>query len=262
MRQTLWQPAVEAEVESIKAAESEPPAAAISTGATKTHPPLADSASVQYEPMQVVESWARSNGKFAGQDFTIENERSLRCPAGHSMYRRDVRQNGRGALLLSFSINRHTCLQCPLKDNCVAEGSGMTNGRRITVVRRQRRSEPVSPTDTTEPPPRCITTPRIKPIHPVLWVDLAAVFLRRELSRHLRHHQFQFELLKPTREKAPPSAQLFTRDQRAHRRMTWADRLARNAIEDGHHWQVQLFGIQPAMATFIESMRETSISSS
>jgi hypothetical protein len=262
LRQTLWQPAaVEAEAESIALTEHEQPAPAApltSAGATKTHPPFADSASVHYGPMQVVESWARSNGKFAGNDFTIESERSLRCPAGHVMGRREVRQNGRGDLLLIFSMNRRRCLECPLQDKCIADGSAMTNGRRITVMRRKLLDDAL-PLDSVACTTRCINVPRTKAVHPVIWEDLPAVFLRRDWARQLRQHQLHFDAVVPRVEKQT-STPLLSRDQRAHRRINWSDRLARNALDPlGQHWKVRLFGISSMLARFIQDLKQASV---
>ncbi|MBV8882615.1 MAG: hypothetical protein JO235_01255 [Chroococcidiopsidaceae cyanobacterium CP_BM_RX_35] len=76
---------------------------------------------------------------------------------------------------------------------------------------------------------------------PVSWVDLPATFLRRNLKQQLQQHQIQFEAVIYNPKKQEQSTHLLTRSQRAHRRMTWADRLARNALKhDMQHWKVQL----------------------
>lgn len=258
LRRTLWQPAIEED-----ALEPEPPVEPqpqpTSLGATRTHPPFDDTPSEQYAPMQVVESWARSNGKFAGNDFTLESERSLRCPAGHSMYRREVRRNGRGEWLLIFSMARRTCLQCPLRERCVANGSAMTNGRRITVIRRKLLDHPAPSGNNTPPPSRCISVSRVKTIHPVIWEDLPAAFLRRDLRQNLRQHQFEFDSMISPTEKQQPF--LLSRDQRAHRRISWSERLARNALDpQGQSWKVRLFGISSTLATFVKDLKKTSLS--
>lgn len=258
LRQTLWQPAIEGHD-----LEAEPPVEPqlqqASLGATKTHPPFDDTPSEQYAPMQVVESWARSNAKFAGKDFTVESARSVRCPAGHSMYRREVRRNGRGDLLLIFSMARRTCLQCPLRERCVANGSAMTNGRRITVIRRKLLDNPAQPVGNAAVPTRCISVSHVKAIHSVIWEDLPAVFLRRDLSRNLRQHQFEFDSMIPPAEKQ--KSFLLSRDQRAHRRISWSERLARNALDpQGQYWRVRLFGISTTLATFIKELKKISLS--
>jgi hypothetical protein len=258
LRQTLWQPALEGD-----RLEPEPPVEPqpqqTSLGATKTHPPFDDTPSEQYAPMQVVESWARSNGKFAGNDFTLESERSLRCPAGHSMHRREVRRNGRGDLLLIFSMARRTCLQCPLRERCVANGSAMTNGRRITVIRRKLLDNPALPEDNNPAPTRDISVSRSKAIHPVVWKDLPAVFLRRDLRQNLRQHQLEFDSMISLAQKQSPF--LLNRDRRAHRRISWSERLARNALApQEQHWKVRLFGISTTLAAFIKNLQRTILS--
>ncbi|MBN8565092.1 MAG: hypothetical protein J0L70_31775, partial [Leptolyngbya sp. UWPOB_LEPTO1] len=48
---------------------------------------------------------------------------------------------------------------------------------------------------------------------------------------------------------------VLTREQRSHRRLSWAERLARNALaETGIHWQVQLFGIASTVLEWLHSL--------
>jgi hypothetical protein len=98
-----------------------------------------------HPPMEVCSAWARSIGKFSGQDFKLLDERTLQCPARQHMYRREVRQNRAGDLLILFGLTPRTCQQCPLQERCLAEGSTGTAGRRVTVIRKKRPPEPNRP---------------------------------------------------------------------------------------------------------------------
>ena len=50
--------------------------------------------------------------------------------------------------------------------------------------------------------------------------------------------------------------QLITRDQRAHRRLSWAQRWSRNSILDtAAHWRVTLFGISSAILDWLGSLK-------
>lgn len=110
----------------------------------------------------------------------------------------------------------------------------MTNGRRITVIRRKLLDTPAPVGENADAPTRRINASRIKATHPVIWEDLPAVFLRRDLSQKLRQHQFEFDNVIPPDEKQKPF--WFSRDQRAHRRISWSERLARNALDpQGEH---------------------------
>jgi hypothetical protein len=164
------------------------------------------------------------------------------------MYRREVRQSRLGDLLILFGINPRTCRQCPLKSQCLADGSKGSGGRRITVIRKKLPSAPLEVQPLAQPH-RVLELPVTpQPPSPVLWLDFPATRLRRDLTHQLRQHQIVIEpawvtLALPTWK--PP---LMTRDQRAHRRLTWAERWNRNASTDAvPHWQVKLFGICSAV---------------
>ncbi len=136
----------------------------------------------------------------------------------------------------------------------MANGSAMTNGRRVTVIRHKLLDNPALG-ENAAAGTRCISVSRVKAIHPVIWHDLPAVFLRRDLSQHLRQHQLQFNsMISPTEKQ---KSLLLSRDQRAHRRISWSERLARNALDpQGQHWRVRLFSISTTLATFIKDLKK------
>jgi hypothetical protein len=208
--------------------------------------------------MQVPPGWARSRGKFSGTDFTIVDERTLLCPAGHAMYRRELRQNRLGDLLILFGINPRTCAQCELQQQCFAQGSKGTGGRRVTVVRKRLSTPNLEPQPRTtasmssveQPPPLRSAN------QPVIWLDCPATRLRRELKQQLQRQQVMIESVQLTSLPQEQTIPVFTRDQRAHRRLSWSERLARNALpETGIHWRVQLFGISSTVLEWLHSLK-------
>ena len=249
LRQTLWLPALQ---------ESAPPTAIVPPPEkplqlSDANPPAISADSTAHGPMQVAGAWAKSRGKFAGTDFTLLDERTLQCPAGQHMYRREVRQNRQGDLLILFGINPHTCQQCPLKSQCFADGSKGTGGRRVTVIRKKLTPPP------PQPPP--MVTPQLMPVTPppnlsVLWLDFPTTRLRRELTHQLRKHQIVIEAIAGDRPTSSPEPSFITRDQRAHRRFTWAQRWEKNAITEAvTHWQVKLFGLSSAVLDWLRSLK-------
>lgn len=257
LRQTIWVPAA-AEIHTpILPAIPTSPAEPLVLSDINAPCPAPDS--MKHGPPEVAGGWARSLDKFSGSDFTILNDRTLQCPAGQSMYRREVRQNRRGDLKILFGINPRTCQQCPLKSQCLADGSKETGGRRITVIRKQL---PLSeqPKDFQ---PGSVILPEIPfmPVAtqsnlPVLWLDFPTTHLRRDLAYQLRHQQIVIESIAkalPLTEIAP---QQITRDQRAHRRLTWVQRLDKNVAKDSvTHWKIQLFGISSAVLDWLSSLK-------
>lgn len=206
--------------------------------------------------MQVAGPWARSRGKFSGADFKLLDERTLQCPAGHPMYRREVRQTRLGDLLILFGINPRTCQQCPLKSQCLADGSKGSGGRRITVIRKKLPGVPpeVHPVVQQHRVLELPVTPQ--PPLPVLWLDFPATRLRRDLAHRLRQHQIVIGPACVTLSLPSSKSLLMTSDQRAHRRLTWAQPWKRNASTDAvPHWQVKLFGISSTVLDWLRSLK-------
>jgi len=272
VRQTLWVPP-QAPTEIASEPLSAPRIPLTLSDVNAACPPV-DSA--DHGPMEVCAAWARSIGKFSGQDFKLLDERTLQCPAGHLMYRREVRQNRVGDLLILFGINPRTCQQCPLKEHCLAEGSKGTGGRRVTVIRKKLPLEPKSP-DLVHPstPIADVSTPvqaqdqasnagpsaaspslaTPLPTRPVLWLDFPTTHLRRDLSHQLRQHQIVIQSVLPPCPLPDLPIDPITRDQRAHRRLTWTQRWNKNALSDAVvHWKVQLFGVSSAVLDWLNKL--------
>lgn len=216
--------------------------------------------------MQVAQGWAKSRNKFSGSDFTLLDERTLRCPANHLMYRREVRQNRYGDKLILFGINPRTCQQCSLKSQCLASGTKGTGGRRITVIRKKLSSSSTEPQTTSIPQPvvQCEPIPSknltTQPNRPVLWLDFPTTRLRRDLIHQLRRQQLVIEFIDPTTPMSQPPTQLITRDQRAHRRLSWTQRWEKNLIpERSACWRVSLFGISSAIVDWLGSLEPSPV---
>ncbi|MBD2069000.1 hypothetical protein H6F93_15970 [Leptolyngbya sp. FACHB-671] len=219
VRQTLWTEAVETMEVPSDQTVAPPEPLALSQKTRVPHPPESDR---DYAPMQVAPSWARSRGKFSGSDFTLVNERTLRCPAGHSMYRRELRQNRLGDLLIMFGINPRTCAHCTLRDQCLADGSKGTGGRRITVVRKRL--------STADPEPQLPRLEQLTPgseapqahlvNQPIFWFDWPATRLRRDLKQQLHRQQVIIESVPVVLPSPAQTIPILTREQRAHRRLS------------------------------------------
>jgi hypothetical protein len=260
LRQTIWLPNLEASpAPQLTQTSVEQPLVV-----SEVNSPCPPADSSEHDVMQIAGSWARSRGKFSGDDFTLLNERTLQCPAGNLMYRREVRQNRLGDLLILFGINPRTCQQCPLKEQCLAEGSKGTGGRRITVIRKKLPAAADQPQPIVPPQPMAVMPPQpipvppplLPPSLPVLWLDFPTTRLRRDLNHQLRQQQLIIEPIMGIDLNTEVDTPFITRDQRAHRRLTWADRWQRNAIANSAiHWRVKLFGISSAILDWINSLK-------
>ncbi len=206
LRTTTFAPVPEAEAPSTD--EPEPPAVS---------PPA-----VTYGPPQ----WARSSFThgFPGSAFRPQPDGSLRCPANHPLYLQERRPERAGALRLLYAARIGHCRSCPLRARC-QESSITLKPRRVSAVLRPL---PSSPEDSSLPPDLA-SVPRASA--PVLWRDWPRCSIRRTWLKGLRSQTVCMESSAPL---SPPCAQaptekILSRAERAHWRLSWDQRLSRNA---------------------------------
>jgi hypothetical protein len=139
-------------------------------------------APVTYGPPQ----WARPSYTkgFAGADFSLQPDGTLRCPAGQPLYAQERRPERNGSLRVLYAARIGHCRSCPLREQC-QESATTRKARRVSAVYWPV-SSPASisgesslASETPSPP--------LAP-HPVLWGDWQRRFHRRELVK-LLHHQ-------------------------------------------------------------------------
>lgn len=255
-RQTEWSPAL-----TDIARESAAPVERFQPGLPA--PNQSDSATPRYGAMTVADGWAKSRHKYAGKDFKILEDQFVECPAGHRMGRREIRYTRRGDMQMLFSVNPRICASCPVKQHCLSDDSKGTNGRRISVMRAK-----LPPIPTVALPPE-ITIIAQAPILTVqgtqalIWTDIPASQLRREIRQHLRRHQTRIEQNQSDTPLIQLASSYLTRSQRAHRRLSWAERLKRNEITSQTlQISVQLFGISSNLVSFLNCLSDRSSGSS
>jgi hypothetical protein len=82
--------------------------------------------------------------------------------------------------------------------------------------------------------------------------------LRRELSHQLHKQQIVIESIPTNLPTLHPDQEFITRDQRAHRHLSWTQRWARNAIVGTvTQWQVKLFGISSAILDWLHNLKHS-----
>lgn len=181
--------------------------------------------------------------------FEPQPDGTLRC-ANDKVLREAERRGSR----IRFSARDADCRACPIATACL-ESPTQRRGRRVDVVisRVPRRAEmgpdqptaQASPEATTSAPPRRPSPPAGP--EPLLWYDLPATSLRRSLSKAL--DQQRVESLAPLAPEPPRQVAPLTRDQRAHRRLRWDERLARNARPpNAPQLGLRLYGVQLTLA--------------
>jgi len=194
-------------------------------------------------PVQVAYSqpqWARAAqmGGFPGSAFIPQTDGTLRCPAGAPLYAQEHRPERDGSVRILYAARIGSCRACALREQCQGYGADTKKPRRVSAVRwplQQRPSQGAVP----------LALPSAS--FPILWGDWSRCQTRHDWLHLLRTQTVTITLV-PALPDAAPSPP-YTRRQRAHWRLSWAQRLARNAC--AQHQQtahIHLFGIPTAFA--------------
>jgi hypothetical protein len=202
---------------------------------------------ITYGPPQ----WARTSYTkgFAGGDFSLQPDGTLRCPSGQSLYAQERRPERDGSLRVLYAARIGHCRSCPLRAQC-QESTTTIKARRVSAVYWPVSSHASisgeSPSAPGEPSPPSAS-------HPILWGDWERRFHRREVMKLLRYQRVDLQLA----ETSPPAqlrpARPLSRPERAHWRLSWKDRLARNArAKAASDVSITLFGIPDAFAAFLD----------
>jgi hypothetical protein len=196
--------------------------------------PLAPSPSLTtpasgYGPPTTATSW--KTGRFTGTDFPLQPDGTLRCPAGQRLLAHERRAIRRGKPACGV------CRQHPQLPSLSATG---------TVSMARRRHQKAAPGQRAAPSPRRWSGPAAAS-H-----DWSRRYHRRACMQFLRHQHMEITCLPA--QLALPSAQepVLSRAQRAHTRLSWGERLARNTRRDtSSQVTIKLFGVKSGFATWL-----------
>ncbi|HEU5379891.1 MAG TPA: hypothetical protein VFV38_31095 [Ktedonobacteraceae bacterium] len=180
-----------------------------------------------YAPPATATSWKA--GRFTGTDFPLQPDGTLRCPAGNALVPHEHRRERDGSLRIVYSASIRVCRPCSLRDQCQWSGSETAKPRQVSIL-----LHPLSVGSA-----------------PLLWRDWHRRHQRHACLRlHHQHLEVQREsALKRTDVSSPPA---ISRAQRAHYRLSWNERLARNARTDqAERLSLTLFGIPERLTTFL-----------
>jgi hypothetical protein len=181
-----------------------------------------------YGPPTSAASWKA--GRFSGQDFPLQPDGTLRCPAGQSLRVQERRQEANGSLRVVYAASIRSCRPCPLRDQCQWEGNATAKPRQVSVLL----------------PPLQVGSA------PLRWRDWSRRQHRRACIGLLRHQRVEVTLPQTTPAEPHNSARILSRAQRAHYRLSWGERLARNAdTSTTDRLAIKLFGIPESFATFL-----------
>ena len=133
-----------------------------------------------------------------------------------------------GSLRVVYAASIRSCRPCPLREQCQWNGSATAKPRQVSVLLH----------------------PLVVGSLPILWKDWSRRQHRRACMQLLRHQRVEVRVeqglsVAPTRPPAPLS-----RAQRAHYRLDFQERLARNArAPTASRVMIRLFGVPEGFAT-------------
>lgn len=178
-----------------------------------------------YEKPAVALPWKAE--RFSGQDFALQPDGVLSCPAGKTLRPTEQRREADGSLRVLYSARIRDCRDCPKRLQCQWHGEATTKPRRISVLLHPLRVGPA----------------------PLLWRDWSRRAHRRACMQLVRHQRIEVSLLPPAATSPPKADVILSRAQRAHSRLSWEERLARNArAPTAGQVTIKLFGIPAIFA--------------
>jgi hypothetical protein len=188
-------------------------------------PPHAAPAS-GYAPPEVGSAWKA--GRFAGQDFALQPDGTLRCPADQKLTPHEQRREADGSLRVVSGASIHSCRSCTLREQCQWNGGATKKPRQVSV--------PLHP---------LVVGPA-----PLLWRDWHRREHRRACIQLVRDQHIEVSRLPPIAVAPNTADVILSRAQRARTRLSWAERLVRNArsITAGQI-AIKLFGVPEGFAS-------------
>ncbi len=185
--------------------------------------------------------WARRSFTkgFAGADFSPQPDGTLRCPAGHPLCVQERRPERQGSVRIVYGARITHCRPCPLREQC-QEATTTLKPRQVSAVFWPVAStacapaQPAAHPGEASPPSGELPPKRSAPqaaLQPVLWGDWPRCHLRRRWMHLLRTQtvDLTFCSSQPQDNKPVSRHDVQTRAQRAHWRLSWKQRMARNA---------------------------------
>src|SRR5438552_8635228 len=85
-----------------------------------------------YGPAVVGQPWKA--GRFSGQDFALQPDGTLRCPAGQELRAHEWRREADGSLRVVYAASIRSCRACSLREQCQWQGSETKKPRQVSML--------------------------------------------------------------------------------------------------------------------------------
>jgi hypothetical protein len=211
-----------------------------------------DAQVAMYGPLEVARDWARASGRFTGEAFTVLEDGTLRCPAEKILRPQERRKEADGTLRIVYRARKEDCRGCALARDCLGRQTSGEHPRRVSAVRQ--RVVQAGGGKTALIHEEVLKVGKTSETSEVVWCDLPGYRLRHAYVARLRRQRVTIVKLRPEQPEGvqPEAGQMWTRAERAHRRLSWAARLARNRCAAGPpRYRVTVFGVVPALAAYL-----------
>jgi hypothetical protein len=181
-----------------------------------------------YRPPTTATSWKA--GRFTGADFPLQPDGTLMCPADHHLLAHERRREANGSLRVVYAASIRSCRPCPMREQCQWQAGATTKPRQVSVLLH----------------------PLVVGPAPRLWQDWSRREHRRACMQLVRHQRVEVNLPPPSAASPGPAEVILSRAQRAHARLSWEERRARNACKKaGGQFVIKLFGVPEGFTTFL-----------
>jgi len=203
----------------------------------KECPPLcsaSEDAPNVYGPWQWAGGAGRARGRFEASVFPLQEDGTLRCPAGSSLWLSELRQENAFTQRAVYAGFPGDCRECLLREQCLGQGAKGNRARRVSAVRRLL------------PVPSSVE-PQTGVLQATRWVDVEGRTLRRTWTAHWRRQHVEVIALAETPKSVSPPPRP-PRAIRSHRRWSWHDRLARNAWWGPPQLRITVAGVPAFLA--------------
>jgi hypothetical protein len=157
-----------------------------------------------YEPPVIGGAWKA--GCYSGEDFVLQPDGTVGCPEGKKLFPQERRQEGDGSLRVVYEARIADCRACVSRPQCQWHGHQAHHPRRVSVLLHPRKGGSA----------------------PLLWRDWPRREHRRACIQLLRRQQLNV-VVPSVMPRPSESPAVLSRAQRAHSRLSWKQRLARNA---------------------------------
>ena len=181
-----------------------------------------------YGPPEVALPWKA--GRFSGRDFSFQPDGTLRCPAGQSLVVHERRPEADGILRVVYGASIGSCRPCPLREPCQWQGCATKKPRQVSVLLH----------------------PLVVGSAPLLWHDWSRRRYRRACIQLLRSQRVDVQHDYDGEVRAALSPPALSRAQRAHYRLSFAERFARNVwVSSASRPMITLFGVPETFSVFL-----------